>query len=250
MQPWHALAQGFAAFISPPRVQIQAKPGESVRQVIEIQHAGNQPGRYRFYTVDWRLSSTGAVEFSAELVPDSCRPWVAIERRELTLGPSDRYRYRFEVQVPPDAATRECRFAIMVEGLDPTAGGGALNMPVSGRIAVVVYANVGGARAQLELVGHRVVDAGGTPLPQLLVRNQGQAHSRLEGFVNGRDAEGTRFELSPQDLPVLPGETRAIALQVINEEGRPARKPRLPLRVEGRLEWGDQRIPIDLTFSP
>ncbi len=248
--PAMAIAQGFSAYVSPPRVLMQSQPGQTLRQVIEIQHAGNQPGRYRFYTVDWGLNANGTVEFSQELVPQSCRPWVAIERRELTLGPGDRYRYRFEVQTPAGTPARECRFAIMMEGLDPAAVGGGLNMPVSGRIGVVVYVNVGGAKPQLELVDHRTDTEGERKTPVLIVRNQGQAHGRLEGFLDGRDADGRRFELAPQDLPVLPGEARRIALIVLDQERPDAVKPRYPLRVEGRLEWGDQRLPIDLTFTP
>ena len=74
--PALAIAQGFAAYVSPPRVLMQMQPGQTQRQVIEIQHAGNQPGRYRFYTVDWSLSANGTVEFSQELVPQSCRPMI------------------------------------------------------------------------------------------------------------------------------------------------------------------------------
>lgn len=245
-----AVAQGFAAYVSPPRVLMQVQPGQAQRQVIDIQHAGQQPGRYRFYTVDWQLNANGTVEFSQALVPESCRPWVAIERRELTLAPSERYRYRFEIQAPADAPTRECRFAIMVEGIDPAAVTGALNMPVSGRIGVIVYAKLGDAKPQLEVLQHRTDSEGTTKTPALIVRNQGQAHGRLEGFLVGRDAEGRRYELAPQDLPVLPGETRRIALMVLDQEQPDAVKPRFPLRVEGRLEWADQRLPIDLTFTP
>lgn len=248
--PALVIAQGFAAYVSPPRVLMQMQPGQTQRQVIEIQHAGNQPGRYRFYTVDWSLSANGTVEFSQELVPQSCRPWVAIERRELTLGPGDRYRYRFEVQAPADAPVRECRFAIMMEGLDPAAVSGGLNMPVSGRIGVIVYANVGGAKPQLTVVEHRTEAEGSRKVPVLIVRNQGQAHGRLEGFLDGRDADDRRYELAPRDLPVLPGEVRNIELIVLDQDRPEAVKPRFPLRVQGRLEWGDQRLPVDLTFAP
>ena len=35
-------AQGFGASISPPRFEVQVKPGQTLRQVIEIQHIGSQ----------------------------------------------------------------------------------------------------------------------------------------------------------------------------------------------------------------
>ena len=52
---------------------------------------------------------------------DSCRPWVAIERREITVPGGGRYRFRFEVEPPADAPPRECRFALMIEGDEQTA---------------------------------------------------------------------------------------------------------------------------------
>ena len=83
--PAMAWAQGFAAFISPPRFEVKTAAGQPLRQVLEIQHVGRTPGNYRIYTNDWTLDAEHQVAFTNELAPDSCRLWVAIERRELTL---------------------------------------------------------------------------------------------------------------------------------------------------------------------
>ncbi len=248
--PTAAQAQGFAAYISPPRFELRAQPGQRLREVLEIQHVGQQKGGYRLYTNDWTLGPDNAVTFSNELAPDSCRPWVAIERRELTLEPGARYRYRFEINPPADTPPRECRFALMVEGLDPARVQGAVSFPVSGRIGVVVYVAVGGAKPELGLAGSRVETVQGQPTVLLEVRNSGSAHGRLGGFVNGTDADGKTFEMAPADLPILPGETRSVALQPLAEEGQPMPRPRFPLRVQGSLEWGNNRLPLDLKLAP
>lgn len=245
-----AQAQGFAAYISPPRFELQAQPGQRLREVLEIQHVGLQPGAYRIYTNDWTFGPDHAVNFSDELAPDSCRPWVAIERRELTLASGARYRYRFEIQPPADTPPRECRFAIMVEGLEPARVQGTVSFPVGGRIGVIVYAAIGGARPELSITGTRVETVQGQPTVLLDVRNSGTAHGRLQGFVDGTDADGKRFELAPADLPVLPGETRRVALQPVAEDGQAAPQPRFPLTVKGSLEWGTHRLPLDLTLAP
>lgn len=242
-------AQGFAAYISPPRFEVQAQPGQRLREVLEIQHVGQQRGGYRFYTNDWTLGPDNAVTFSNELAPDSCRPWVAIERRELALEPGARYRYRFEISPPAGTPPRECRFAIMVEGLDPARVQGAVSFPVGGRIGVIVYAAIGGARPELALTGTRVETVQGQPTVLLEVRNSGTAHGRLGGFVNATDADGKTYEMAPADLPILPGETRRVALAPVAEDGQPAPKPRFPLTVKGALEWGNQRLPLDLTLT-
>lgn len=245
-----SLAQGFAAYISPPRFELQAQPGQRLREVMEIQHVGQQKGNYRLYTNDWTLGPDNGVSFSNELAADSCRPWVAIERRELTLEPGARYRFRFEITPPPDTPPRECRFAIMVEGLDPARVQGPLSFPVSGRIGVIVYASIGGAAPRLEIVGTRVETPQGQPTAVLDVRNTGNAHGRLEGFVNARDASGARLEMAPADLPVLPGETRRIPLSPVADEGKPAPVVRFPLQVQGQLESGKDRLPLDVSFNP
>lgn len=250
LAPTTVHAQGFAAYVSPPRVEVQVKPGEPLRQVVELQHVGNQPGQYRFYTNDWTLGDDNAVTFTNELAPDSCRPWVAIERRDLTLAAGARYRYRFEISPPPGTPPRECRFALMIEGLDPARVTGDISFPVSGRIGVIVYAAVGGAKPELTLTGQQVTNLNGQPTATLTVRNTGNATGRLEGFVNGTDAGGTSVELSPADMPILPGEARRIALNPVVGQGQTPPQLVFPLSVSGRLEWADQRMPIDTRFAP
>jgi hypothetical protein len=248
--PLAAQAQGFAAYITPPRFEVQVAPGQSLRQVVEIQHVGQQKGNYRIYTNDWAFLPDNSVTFSDALAADSCRPWVAVERRELTIEPGARYRYRFEIAPPAGTPARECRFALMVEGLEAARVEGALNFPVGGRIGVIVYATVGDAAPQLEIAASRVARVDGKPVAVVDVRNRGNAHGRLEGFVNGTDASGARFEMAPSDLPILPGETRSIAITPVAEEGKPAPEVRFPLTIKGNLEWGKNRLPLDASFAP
>ncbi len=245
-----AQAQGFAAYITPPRFEVRVAPGQSLRQVVEIQHVGPQKGHYRVYTNDWTFLPDHSVAFSDALAPDSCRPWVAVERRELTIEPGARYRYRFEITPPPGTPARECRFALMIEGLEPAQVQGDVNFPVGGRIGVIVYAAVGDAQPRLEIVGTRVAPFNGAPAAVIDVRNSGNAHGRLEGFVNGTDASGARLEMAPADLPILPGETRRIAITPVAEDGKPAPEVRFPLTVKGTLEWGPHRLPLDASFAP
>lgn len=243
-------AQGFAAYVSPPRIVAQAPAGQTLRQVIEVQHVGLQRGGYRFYTTDWTLQSDQSVVFDTELAVDSCRPWVAIERHEVALDPGARHRFRFEVSPPAGTPARECRFALMVEGVDPARVQGAVNFPVGGRIGVIVYVAVGDAAPRLSLAGARVESVNGRPTAVLLVHNRGTAHGRLDGFVTATDAQGRRFELAPADLPILPGDIRTVPLNPVAEPGQKAIDPSFPLQVTGTLEWGRNRLPLDLRFTP
>ncbi len=247
----YAQAQGFAAYISPPRFEMEMLAGQTQRQVIDIQHVGTEPGHYRVYTNDWSYLPDNAVAFSDALAADSCRPWVALERRELTIAPTARYRFRFEISPPPDTPVRECRFAIMIEGLDPArVKQDNFSFPVGGRIAVIVYAAVGAAAPLLEIVSSRVAMVNAQQLPVLEVHNSGNAHSRIDGFLTGKDASGAEFEMAPADVPILPGDTRLIAISPVVGEGQLPPKIQYPLAVKGTLEWGKKRVPMEQRFAP
>lgn len=245
-----AAAQEFSAAVSPPRFELAMDPGGRSRQVIEITNASGQPSTYHFRTADWTLDENAGVHFSDELAARSCRPWVAIERHELEVPAGGRYRFRFEVAPPADTPPRECRFAIMIEGDEQVArGADGLNLPVSGRIGVIVYVRVGDAAPDLQVVGAVVSDVNGRLLPVLQVNNLGDAHGRLTGFLQGTDASGRRLEFEPSTLPILPLETRAIALTA---SGQPETIVEIdfPVTIQGVLEWGSaQRLEINQLFE-
>lgn len=241
----------FAVAVSPPRFELQGKPGEVLRQTMEVTNASSRAGTYRVRTADWTYAQDGTVDFLDDLAPGSCRPWVALERRELTVGSGRPYRFRFEVAPPPGTPPGECRFAIMFEGQEEKTSTGSLTVPFNARVAVIVYVAVGGAQPQLAIVGSTVQVLNGQPTPALQVRNDGNAHGRLSGFLEGSDASATRLEFTPATSPILPGETRAIPLL----PGRPgdpdaAVTLRFPVTVKGRVDWGrNASQDIDLQFA-
>lgn len=245
-----ALAQEFAAAISPPRFELTLKPGERSRQVIEISNTSAQASTFKVYTADWQLGPDGGVTFQTELASGGCRPWVAIERREITVPGGGRYRFRFEVEPPADTPAQECRFAVLVEGAEQMARTKeGLNIPVSGRIGVIVYANVGDVGPKLQVMGAEIADVNGQKLPVLQVKNLGNAHGRLDGFLTGTDARGRRLEFYPSSLPILPLETRAIALTASDRPGSTV-EIAYPVRISGVLESGSSnRLEINQLFG-
>lgn len=246
-------AQSFSAVVSPPRFEVAVQPGKTIRQVIEITQASNEKGTYRVYTNDWTIGADGNAVFADDLAPNSCRPWVSLERRELTIAANAKVRFRFEITPPADAAATECRFAIMIEGAEQVVKAtGAMSFPVSGRVGVVVYAGVGDAAPKLEISqnGTRLVD--GMTVPVLNIKNTGNAHGRAMGFLKGTDPEGVKIDFLPEPLPILPGQARSIAL-VPQAEGSAAVKFKYPLNIQGAIEWSDslssKKTQIDFRFD-
>lgn len=246
--PMGASAQ-FAAMVSPPRFELDGTPGRTQRQVIEITNGDVAPATYRLRTADWTLDDQGGVKLSDALAADSCRPWVAIERREITVPPGGRYRYRFEVTPPADAAG-ECRFALVLEGGAGRADAGPnVSIPVNAQIAVIVYVTVTGAAADLSVVRTFVASRDGVQVPIVVVRNTGRAHGRLDGLLEGTDAGGRRIEFVPNGLPILPGETREIALNVASDAD-PRPTVTFPITIRGNFEWSGKSTPFEARFAP
>ena len=155
-----------------------------------------------------------------------------------------RRRYRFEVAVPADAPHGQCRFAIMIEG-DP-ASQPQDGLQVGGRIAIIVYLTIGDGSPVLSYLGTRVEHIDGRDLPVVAIRNSGNAHARLAGYLAAIDGNGTRVTLMPAADPILPGATRDIRLLPIGD-GPNAPEPALsfPLRIKGRLESPPLRLDVD-----
>jgi P pilus assembly chaperone PapD len=244
-----AAAQGFAAAVTPPRFEVTGNAGQTARHVVEIINAGATPATYNVRTADWSLSEEAAVTFYDTLQPGSCRPWVAIERPKVSVSAGGRVRYRFEVTPPAGTPAAECRFALLIEGEEPAmAQMGSFSIPVSGRIGVIVYVAVGDAAPKLELIAAETANINGKPTPSLRVRNTGNAHGRISGFLTGTDATGHELEFTPSTFPVLPGETRLLALGAQDARDQSV-TPLLPVTVRGTLEWGSVKQEFEHRFE-
>lgn len=245
-------AQAFAGLASPPRFELKAKAGDVLRQVLEIGNDAAIPDEFAVSTADWMLNANGGVEFSDALKEGSCRPWVRIERHTVSMQPRGVRKFRFEVHVPPDAGAQECRFAIIVEKAKPALPEvieGNIQFPLQGRLGVIVYVAVGEVAPRLELRGVGIQDFNGRPTPAATFHNSGNSHGRPEGVLVGRDASGKSYEFVVSPLPILPGETRAVALWP--QEGGDRKAPELayPLRLRGTIEWDGGKQEIDSTIT-
>jgi len=244
-----SFADGFAAVVSPPRFELAAKPGQTLRQVFELSNRSVSTAPFLFHTADWTLTPDFGVTFMDDLQPGSCRPWVALERPEATLSAGATLRYRFEVSVPTGTPAGECQFGVLVEGKEPAiARSNGLQLPIAGRIGVIVYVTVGDAAPRLEILGPKTVSLNGQLLPTLRVRNAGTAHARLSGFLAGTDATGARYDFNPSDFPILPGQETDVYLTPSTASND---HPTLtfPVTVRGTLEWGKQKTELNQQFE-
>jgi len=256
-------AEDFALSVSPPRFELATRPGQTVRAVVELANASTLASELRFATAEWSLRPDGGLITSDDLKPGSCRPWVAIERRQTTLQAKSQLRYRFEVTPPADTPPTECRFALVISGADRRVSPSEnVSFPVAAQIALIVYVAVGDVKPQLRIVKADVALVNGVKTPVLQVENTGAAHGRLSAFLSSTDARGRKRELTPSTLPILPGEVRQIALNVddggdaIEAGAKPADKPAkadpiaFPLKVSGTMNDTVNSFKFEGTFDP
>ena len=242
-----ASAQEFSALVSPPRFEDSAKPGTLYRNVLEISNMSSAPSSFVVKTADFVLADDGAVTF-LEDAPSatSCRPWAALEAREVTIAGKGKKRFRFEIKVPENEPDGECRFALLIEGKPMTA-----SISVMARIAVIVYLKVGSGEADLSIVKASTTMVEGQELPALTVRNAGNAHGRLEGMIEGSDASGKKFSFAPSNAPIMPGKERLLYLSP-QPDSQDEAPPKLvyPVKIKGFLDWSNKRVPLEAVFDP
>ena len=250
---WNAHAAPFEIAVAPSRFEVSAKSGVRLGQTLDINNVGNEATEVSLRTIDWSYSPEGEVGYYDALQPGSCRPWVALERKTVKVAPRSKASFRFQIEPPADASRGECRFMIAIEGVEPayqanlSRGGASLSLPVTGRIAVAVYVALNGAEPKLALGQVGMKDVRGKRMPVVTVSNTGDAHGRLEGSLDATDAKGTTFEMVPDSSPIMPGQTRSIALVTKGENGKMV-DPVLPIKAKGLLEWDKGGFKVDAEF--
>lgn len=242
--------EGFSGGVTPSRFELSGEAGEKLRRSLKIYNLSNRPQQFNVRTVEWQYSEDGRISYGAELAENSCREWVRLERHRISVVPDPEKprNFRFEIHVPDGVARQECRFAIMVENLQSSFpaqfAGGSVNVPVTGRIAVIVYVAVGGVVPQLEVGEITLQNHNGLLLPHVQVRNVGDAHGRLDADLLAKN-EHVNSRLSIATSPILPGQTRSMRLS-------PEQNVTLsyPLRLRGKIYAAEQTVSVDTSITP
>ena len=171
---------------------------------------------------------------------------------DIKLPARSKRKFRFEVHVPAGTPPQECRFALMIERANdalPTVTAGAIQLPLSGRIGVIVYVSVGDVAPKLAVRELRLERVNGALTPVAEVENTGTAHGRFEGVLEGSDATGRKIEFTISNFPILPGEKRTIAIWAADDADgkRPEVKP--PVKLNGDMEWVGGKWPVKVELK-
>lgn len=244
----------FEIAVSPSRFEISGNSGQRVGQSFDIHNVGTAATEVMLRTLDWSYTPDGKITYYDELRPDSCRPWVTLERNTLKIAAKSKQAFRFQVEVPKDAPRGECRFMLAVEGVEPAhrsiieSHGASLSLPVSGRIAIAVYMAVNGAEPRLQMTKVEVKAIQGKRTPAVTITNSGDAHGRLDGALEAVDAQGLAFELVPENTPILPGQTRLLPLSPKSVDNQKAPEVTFPFKAHGTVDWEKGSFKVNAEF--
>lgn len=250
-----AMAAPFEIGATPTRFILTGKSAARIGQTLTVFNLGTVPTELALRTLDWTFTEAGNVTYHDELLPNSCRPWVTLERKTLKIGARDKRAFRFQIEVPATAPRGECRFMVALEGIEPAtkalleSGGSNLSLPVSGRIAVAVYIAINGAEPKLEMKQVTTEDIQGKRTPVITVSNSGDAHARLDGGLSAVDAQKNEFELLPDSSPILPGQTRSMRLLPKAEDGKAVVNMVFPVVSKGSIDWEKGTFKVAAEFK-
>lgn len=250
-------AQAFNSVVSPPYFDLKAKPGAVLRESLTLTNLESTPARFSVMTGDWDITEQGQVVFlEGKPRPGSCRPWVRIERREITVPGRLSRPFRLEVEVPADTKLSHCHFAVFFEGLaeaappfKPADDKASAGFSIAGRLAVVVYVTIGDAGPRFEIRGFGTEQVGERVYPLVTIYNAGDAYGRPSGILQARDTTGQTFEMVVEQVPVLPGHSRPVRI-LPDDPAAPMPPLRyfLPLQLKGAIEWRGGKTEIDTTI--
>ena len=249
-----AQAGPFEIAVSPSRFEVTANNNQRLGQSFDIHNVGSQATEVSVRTLDWTYSEDGKISYYDELRPQSCRPWVTLERSTVKIAARNKKAFRFQVNVPANAPQTECRFMLAIEGVEPaykpaiSSSGASLSLPVTGRIAIAVYVALNGAEPKIAISQLAVKNMQGQRIPVVTVTNSGTAHGRLDGGLDVVDARGKSIQLIPEGSPILPGQTRTLGL-FPKAAGKEKTVLAYPLKSSGNIDWDLGSFRVEAEFK-
>lgn len=215
-------AMAFGIGLQPTTVELEVVPGERTRQVINIANVHTeQTISLTLGLADWSLDEQGQIRLTppGEDIA-SAAEWARFSPAFLTLKPGESEQVIVDMSTPTrlDRAG-DFRFALLASTILPEERSGQSGVWKKYQIATLFYLTTGSAKSEPMIASSELVtDGEGASRLQLNFENEGNAHARLEGFIE--IGGGLRPKTVPiSNLVVLHDENRNYVAQL--PEGTP-----------------------------
>ena len=203
--------------VSPPRVEIEAQPGDVIQRAVAVDNPGDR-GVLEVTAGfnDFLLGPKGnALYLPPGAHERSLLSWMSVGPLKFDLAPKEAREVAYTIRVPADAKPGSYWGIVFFDsgpkGQNPAQGGVGVRFRV--RVGHVIYVHVGKLERAGEILGFGYQPAMGKQGAQLRVnfQNTGNAAIRLNGRVEVRDDEGQLVSVGRvEDVVSLPGLTHEV----------------------------------------
>ena len=217
---WFFIQLAYAANIgiSPPRIELAGRPGETITETIIVlgDTLGEQQVRVR--VGDWTLKPDGElVILEPNSLPESSSNWVEPETEEFALVGKVSREFRISVTIPDDPSLAGTYHSLVFFSVvPPVSESPGVAVVTTTEIGMAVYVTI----LETEENSSQLLDFYQSDDRELslLIMNEGNSLMRLGGKIELRDEEGVTVHfLDIPALPVLRESERDLVLAIPEE---------------------------------
>ena len=235
------IANSFGIGVQPSTVEMTIKPGDRQRQVVTVGNVHKTKTiSLTMGLADWSLDKDGKLILDAPGDTErSAAEWVRFSPASVTLKPETSQDVTVEIAAPYKIKNKgDHRFALLATTMLPEldARGEVSGVWNRYQLASLFYLTLTPSKS-LPQVTSVALSSDQPGLVTMEIKNDGDAHARLQGTAFLKDAEGEVVTETPLNAVVLDGGTRTYNIS---------------LKDAAQLEAGNYTIDFDLnnTFVP
>jgi hypothetical protein len=212
------IANAFGVGIQPSTVEMTIKPGERQRQVVTIGNVHTERTiSLTLGLADWSLDEDGRLILDAPGDTErSAAEWIRFSPASVTLKPETRQDVVVEITTPFDVETTgDHRFALLATTLLPELDERGEVSGVWNRyqLTSLFYLTLGQSES-LPVVKQVALDDQDPTMITMKIKNEGDAHARLQGEAQVVSASGDVVAETPLNAVVLDNATRTYDIAV------------------------------------
>lgn len=235
------LAKAFGVGVQPSTVEMTIKPGDRQRQVITVGNVHTEKTiSLTMGLADWSLDENGQLVLDAPGETErSAAEWVRFSPASVTLKPETSQDVTVEISAPYKIKNKgDHRFALLATTMLPEldARGEVSGVWNRYQLASLFYLTLTPSKSLPEVTSV-VLHPDNPKMVTMKIKNDGDAHARLQGTAFVKDTEGEIVAETPLNAVVLDGGKRTY---------------NITLKEMAELESGQYTIDFDLnnTFVP
>lgn len=208
--------------MAPPKMEFHLKPKKKVREVIDIENNGFKSVRLKVYVTGFSIRENGDLVFARDA--HSAESWIKVAPGEMTIKPYDYGTVRYEIAVPEGASRSSCTASIMIEEmLPPEESQKQTQFILKGRMAHIVYVNVGKPDYQGQIGSFHVEEELGILKCSLNIQNDGDYYFRTKGSLTIQLDKKKIKEIPLPNIPILCHKKRNLEFSAATDDLAPGK---------------------------